>query len=215
MKNTGEKILEAARQLFEKKGFAATTTNEIADAAGVSQVTLFRHFETKRKLFERTVHSCFHPYKVGQYLKNEVKYDLRHDLKEIAYTMMETYTQNTPLIRMIMRDKIRESAPEMHFKHREHVAQSEMREYFVTMYRLGKLGEPPDLAMKFFFTNITGYFMKEVFSGFKVRPEFDDRPEDMTCSKNFDYFAWMIDKVIDVLMPKDPEIQNTQRKELP
>jgi hypothetical protein len=148
---------------------------------------------------------------VGQYLKNEVTYDLRHDLKQIAYTMMETYTQNTSLIRMIMRDKVRESAPEMHFMRREHGAQSDLREYFTTMFRLGRLAEPPNLAMKFFFTNITGYFMREVFSGFFARPH----AEDKVCINETDYFDWMINKVIDALIPSPMQESNEERKDLP
>jgi TetR/AcrR family transcriptional regulator len=33
--------------LFSKKGFRGTTTKEIAQAAGVSEAIIFRHFETK------------------------------------------------------------------------------------------------------------------------------------------------------------------------
>ena len=196
MRNTEEKILAAARTLFEEKGFAATTTNEIAEAAGVSQVTLFRHFETKRKLFDRTVHSCFHPYKVEQYLKDEVTYDLRHDLRHIAAAMMETYEQNAPLIRMLMRDKAHGTAPGLRFRRREDSAACAVREYFVTMHRLGRLGEPPDLAKKFYFSNITGCFMRKIFSHFpeKMNNNTEDVPDGQ-------YFDWMINKIITALEP--------------
>jgi AcrR family transcriptional regulator len=40
-------IAHAAVDLFEQKGFAATTTEEIADAADISQSTFFRHFARK------------------------------------------------------------------------------------------------------------------------------------------------------------------------
>ena len=198
MRNTEEKILAAARSLFEEKGFAATTTNEIAEAAGVSQVTLFRHFETKRNLFDRTVHSCFHPYKVEQYLKDDVTYDLGRDLRHIASTMMGTYKQNAPLIRMLMRDKMHESAPQLRFRRREDSVACAVRDYFSTMYRLGRLREPPELAMKFYFSNITGYFMREIFSHFpgKTEKKEGDAPDDP-------YFKWMIDKVITALEPSN------------
>ena len=37
--------------LFSRKGFAGTTTKEIALAAGVSEAIIFRHFATKRDLY--------------------------------------------------------------------------------------------------------------------------------------------------------------------
>ena len=40
-------IAEAAVDLFERKGFTATTTEEIADAADISQSTFFRLFARK------------------------------------------------------------------------------------------------------------------------------------------------------------------------
>jgi AcrR family transcriptional regulator len=44
-------ILEAARAAFTENGYAATTTNEIAEAAGVTVGALFHHFEGKPGLF--------------------------------------------------------------------------------------------------------------------------------------------------------------------
>lgn len=44
-------ILAAARRLFTENGFAATTTSEIAEAAGVTVGALFHHFEGKTGLF--------------------------------------------------------------------------------------------------------------------------------------------------------------------
>jgi AcrR family transcriptional regulator len=45
-------IIEAALPLFARKGFAATTTKEIAAAAGVSEGLIFRHFPSKAALYE-------------------------------------------------------------------------------------------------------------------------------------------------------------------
>jgi AcrR family transcriptional regulator len=48
-------LLEAAQELFAAKGYANTTTREIAERAGVSETLLFRHFSSKQKLFERAI----------------------------------------------------------------------------------------------------------------------------------------------------------------
>jgi AcrR family transcriptional regulator len=44
---TAQKILLAARRLFNEKGYAATTLTEIAEAVGISQGNLTYHFPTK------------------------------------------------------------------------------------------------------------------------------------------------------------------------
>jgi AcrR family transcriptional regulator len=44
-------IIAAALPLFARKGFAGTTTREIAEAASISEALLFRHFPSKRLLY--------------------------------------------------------------------------------------------------------------------------------------------------------------------
>jgi AcrR family transcriptional regulator len=47
---TREKIVEAARQLFASQGFHATTTREIARAAGLATGTMFNYFSSKEAI---------------------------------------------------------------------------------------------------------------------------------------------------------------------
>src|SRR5215204_4948204 len=44
-------ILAVAVSLFSERGFRGTTTKEIAQAAGVSEAMVFRHFATKEELY--------------------------------------------------------------------------------------------------------------------------------------------------------------------
>src|SRR6516225_95542 len=44
-------IVLAAVPLFARKGFAGTTTKELAEAAGISEALLFRHFPSKKHLY--------------------------------------------------------------------------------------------------------------------------------------------------------------------
>ncbi|BDG33056.1 TetR/AcrR family transcriptional regulator [Parageobacillus thermoglucosidasius] len=44
------KILQAAIEMFAEKGYAATSTSEIAKKAGVAEGTIFRHYKTKKDL---------------------------------------------------------------------------------------------------------------------------------------------------------------------
>ncbi len=44
-------IVNVAVSLFSQRGFSGTTTKEIAQAAGVSEAMVFRHFATKEELY--------------------------------------------------------------------------------------------------------------------------------------------------------------------
>jgi AcrR family transcriptional regulator len=44
-------IIEAAAALFSRKGFGGTTTRQVAEAAGISEPTIFKHFATKEDLY--------------------------------------------------------------------------------------------------------------------------------------------------------------------
>ncbi|GGM44574.1 TetR/AcrR family transcriptional regulator [Promicromonospora citrea] len=44
---TRARILDVALDLFERHGYAATTVDQIAAAAGITPMTFFRHFPTK------------------------------------------------------------------------------------------------------------------------------------------------------------------------
>ena len=44
-------LLSAARDLFTEHGYTATSTNEIADRAGVTRGALYHHFAAKDDLF--------------------------------------------------------------------------------------------------------------------------------------------------------------------
>src|SRR5579859_1713508 len=48
-------IVEAAVPLFARKGFAGTTTKEIAEAARVSEALVYKHFPSKAALYEEIV----------------------------------------------------------------------------------------------------------------------------------------------------------------
>ena len=45
-----DRILQAAQRLFARQGFDGTTTRDLAQAAGVAEGTLFRHFSNKKAI---------------------------------------------------------------------------------------------------------------------------------------------------------------------
>jgi AcrR family transcriptional regulator len=57
-----ELLLRAARSTFASRGYARSSTREIAGEAGVSEALLFRHFGTKANLFELAILKPFHDF---------------------------------------------------------------------------------------------------------------------------------------------------------
>jgi len=64
---TKERILQKAVEIVREKGYAATTTKEIAEAAGVSEATLFNpYFErVSGKPGREAAHSLFYDFRAG------------------------------------------------------------------------------------------------------------------------------------------------------
>jgi AcrR family transcriptional regulator len=53
-----EAIIKSVQRVFAEKGFDGTTTRELAEAAGVSEALLFKHFPKKEALYSAMQHSC-------------------------------------------------------------------------------------------------------------------------------------------------------------
>jgi AcrR family transcriptional regulator len=51
IEETKRRIIQAAAQVFGKMGYDGATTRAIAEAAGVNEVTLFRHFGNKKNIY--------------------------------------------------------------------------------------------------------------------------------------------------------------------
>ncbi len=57
---TTEAILKAGRRLFSEQGFAATTIDDIAEAARVAKGAVYHHFATKEAVFEAVFEQVSH-----------------------------------------------------------------------------------------------------------------------------------------------------------
>ena len=56
-----EEILDASAELFTMRGFATTSTHQIADAVGIRQASLYYHFPSKTELFLTLLKSTVEP----------------------------------------------------------------------------------------------------------------------------------------------------------
>lgn len=98
---TRERLLNAAIEVFSSKGFMGASTREIARAAAVNEVTLFRHFQSKEQLLGAVAqHITASKLEASQ--QNEWTQDLQLDLLHYAQLHDQMLEENEALIRMFI-----------------------------------------------------------------------------------------------------------------
>ncbi|MGG4343010.1 TetR/AcrR family transcriptional regulator [Paenibacillus lautus] len=60
-----EKILQACLSVFARNGYKNTSTEMLAEAAGISKALIFHHFTSKKKLYLSLVDHCFEKVRTG------------------------------------------------------------------------------------------------------------------------------------------------------
>lgn len=94
--DTRERILNAAREVFSKKGYAGSTTKEISLVAEVAEITLFRHFETKNNLFCETI-SKFIVKPMLNFNSSKSKVNSEHVIQKVIEERTSTLRKNRDL----------------------------------------------------------------------------------------------------------------------
>ena len=98
---TRQRILDAAQESFQSLGYARTTTQKIAQKAGIAEVTLFRHFGNKEKLF----HAIAQNIGGGPHLDSLeaiLTYDLESDLRIFFKNALRFFLEQQDAIRMLL-----------------------------------------------------------------------------------------------------------------
>jgi len=100
---TANRIVEAAVQLFSRQGFAASSTHEIARLAGVSEVTVFRHFPRKRDLFWAATESRLRRLRISKELRGRLENDEnpRTAIPGIVALLVETVQHQPEMLRLL------------------------------------------------------------------------------------------------------------------
>jgi len=81
IRRTEQAVVPAARELFERQGYAATTMAQIAERAGYAERTLFLRFGSKAELLKRVVDDTF----LGS--ENRAELDARRTRMRTAATL--------------------------------------------------------------------------------------------------------------------------------
>ncbi|MHA6480628.1 TetR/AcrR family transcriptional regulator [Paenibacillus sp. strain BS8-2] len=103
--NTRDKIMLAAIDIMSEKGYAATTTKEIALGAGVNEVTLFRHFGTKEGLVKAAFSRFHYGDEMTKLFENRLVGELETDLLVISQHYHKLMSGNRKLFMITQRGR--------------------------------------------------------------------------------------------------------------
>jgi AcrR family transcriptional regulator len=94
-----EKIYRAVIEVVIERGYAGATTKQMAEAAEVSEVTLFRKYGNKPELVKRSIY-----FLIAQTAFDQIQYtgDMRADLIRIATTYQRAAQEYGPFFTVIM-----------------------------------------------------------------------------------------------------------------
>jgi TetR/AcrR family transcriptional regulator len=99
-------LLDAALEIFSRKGFGGTTTKEIAAAAGVTEAIIFRHFPSKQALYTAVLDSKTQSSGHQEWLAEiQARMDRKDDaglLRTLAAKILETYRTDARFERILL-----------------------------------------------------------------------------------------------------------------
>jgi len=98
---TRERILQSAAIVFAENGYVRATTRALAAAAGVNEVTLFRHFGSKQNLFAAVVEAFAGP-ALAAALETQLTGDYRQDLLAMGRQVLSLLLERREAMRLML-----------------------------------------------------------------------------------------------------------------
>ncbi|HZG61340.1 MAG TPA: TetR/AcrR family transcriptional regulator [Anoxybacillus sp.] len=178
------KILEAAIEMFAEKGYAATSTSEIAKRAGVAEGTIFRHYKTKKDLLlaiiTPTVTKVVAPFLAKEFVKEvfEHQYQSYEDfIRALMKNRYDFVKKHLPLIRIFWQEIAFHSEIKEQFQaiFTENVYEKfkKIVEYFQSKGEI--IDIPPASVIRMTITTIAGFLYTRFL--FLPEKEWDDENE--------------------------------------
>ncbi|MFB5088893.1 TetR/AcrR family transcriptional regulator [Psychrobacillus sp. PGGUH221] len=162
-----KKILLAAIDTFSEKGYAATSTSEIAKKAGVAEGTIFRHYKTKKELLVSIVtpliSKVLGPFIVRDFHKVlDQPYENAEDfIRATIENRREVFKKLLPVIKIIMQEI--PFQPELREQFVEQVAKKTYERILVVIQNYQDKGQiidiPPSSVARLAVSSIFGYLI--------------------------------------------------------
>lgn len=172
-----QKIVETAIQMFAEKGFASTSTSEIAKAAGVAEGTIFRHFGSKENLLFSVIVPFLLdsvPAIAEEFIKGVliVPYQsFESFLTALIKDRLEFIKENREIFKILVAELLhRDDLREQLISFFQRSPYQHVMSIFDTFKQRGELIDLPNATLfRTMFTQVFGYFMVR----FTLMPDFD------------------------------------------
>ncbi|NQD64750.1 TetR/AcrR family transcriptional regulator [Bacillus haikouensis] len=182
-----QKIVEAAIEMFAEKGYASTSTSQIAKKAGVAEGTIFRHYKTKKDLLlsivSPTMAKLIAPFVIRDINKVlDAKYERYEDfLKAMILNRQEFLKDNMTVFKILIQEI--PFHPELKEQFKEHIARKIFEKFTSLVDHYKEKGQIIDLpspaVVRFSATSIFGLLLVRYV--FLPEENWDDEKEiDMT-----------------------------------
>ncbi|SFB03124.1 MULTISPECIES: TetR/AcrR family transcriptional regulator [unclassified Bacillus (in: firmicutes)] len=178
-----KRILAAAIESFSEKGFAATSTSEIAKKAGVAEGTIFKHFKTKKDLLMSIVAPMMArliaPFIIRDLNKvlDQQFENVEDFLRAMILNRQEFLVNNIQIIRILLQEI--PFQPELREQFKEHVAKQVFERFEILIEHYQKKGQliemPTFSAVRLAASSIFGFLIAR----YLIAPEmeWDDEAE--------------------------------------
>lgn len=145
---TRDRLLKAAIEVFSTEGYVGATTREIARVADVSEVTLFRHFQSKEQLLSAVAQHVTSLRTVAFTHQDEWTYDLRRDLLHYATLHDDMLEEYEALFRMFIGEAHRHPTEALEVLHQPFLPRREkLISYLQTCVERGSVRPDVDLPL--------------------------------------------------------------------
>lgn len=166
-KNTRSKILDAANTLMAERGYSHISVKEIAAYAGVSEMTVFRHFETKMGILQALLHDYSYVPYFEHFFSHQLTGHVSDDLVHIANAYLTFMEKNKSifLIAIQERGKLPELMESISNENTKQL-QKLLANYFEGLIAEGKM-KPLDAKVQAigFLTSLFGFFVSITIGG--------------------------------------------------
>ncbi|WP_066890883.1 TetR/AcrR family transcriptional regulator [Clostridium nigeriense] len=157
---TSEKIMKVALKLFSEQGYYPTTTKQIAEEAGVNELTIFRHFGSKSNLFQVTTEHYVIDSRVDYILKNIDELNFEESMLLIANRIYKLFIQNTKLYKVQM--KLSDNEKDFVKLKLSRKIISILIGYFNELKEKGTISGEPEIMAVTFVNSLLGAFTVEI-----------------------------------------------------
>jgi len=162
-KATKQRLLESMLQLVSQKGYLGATTREISQRAGVTELTLFRHFGTKEKLFEELLSSYAFLPRLKELMPELASLGYEEALSLIAVRFLLTLKERKSMMKILL-SEIHIYPEKVKKMYRSYVNEvlTTLAHYFVSIQEKGLLRNvSPEIAARTFLGMLVNYFRTE------------------------------------------------------